>query len=961
MAAPQMSDLHYPSLTHMESSPPSQPPPLPPQTTTTTTQQFQESPHHHHHSYRPEPQPYPQNHTPIPPEGEGSQPLDLSVARRILPLETKRSAEADGSEERCVKHARVDVLGNSYAPLVYATSPGSQASVPSSPYGYYGHNHCSLPYYYPHHASGREKEKDGPSHSQHFPSSSSSSAASASSASVDNGLLPYYHTQENPGQNPGRGLYGSESAVSSSDVKTPEASPPSSYASSTAGICLGLPIPHSSVFSRSVSPLFQQSWHHSPISVSSHSHYTLLHPAAGTSVSPHLHPDLFPPPMSSSSSSSSSSVDQHQGLLSSPISASLHEGHGDLLRHPGSLSAYSQQSGFPCVPQEVLPNLGQGVLPTSGQSGLPIPVQGLLPSHGQSLLSYSRQNLVPSPNQNLRLFPAPGQNLLPSPGQNLVPSPTARQNMLPSPSQSQVPSPQQNALLSLPKTDAPPCPPHSTASASQEALPQRSTPSQHDPRSSPQEPCKNPTPPSVQTLPQISGVSPRPFYRPFEDSVKPLVQVSSPAAPARVEGGEYRSHYDPPSSTSASASFATTSVSMDSSDDAFPNSSTNTQQRKTGEGERGADAAVFSQNEVKDKHKRIHKSSSPTSHSGLAHFSGQSKDRLLPRETYVKPAKSSTSTRRLEADCSSSSNSNSSAKAKSSPIQDNAILSSTSNSLNPLFSSSLRGTGRKPEAEPIKIVGTTRLAKIREDRAKQEAKAREERLREFIARRQEYRSNDGQGGGGGGNPVGVNNNNDCEASFKTDNTTTDGGWISGFSQTNGADEKKRSVRTNVDEGGSEHPACNSNSDEKAVPGSSQGDVSSQSSEGTLDGPRGSQNSGRSPCQGASPEPNTNTATTTTTTSLGEGSSVTYTDLPSSSSSPDHPGKNRSPNTAPIPPDPNLKISPLDYLISKVLVEKIDVPFKPENQEIRAIYTGAKKGRLTLVDLIELQVEASLKA
>ena len=64
---------------------------------------------------------------------------------------------------------------------------------------------------------------------------------------------------------------------------------------------------------------------------------------------------------------------------------------------------------------------------------------------------------------------------------------------------------------------------------------------------------------------------------------------------------------------------------------------------------------------------------------------------------------------------------------------------------------------------------------------------------------------------------------------------------------------------------------------------------------------------------------------------------------------------------PIPPDPNLKMSALDYLISKVLVEHRDIPFKACNTEIKEIYTGAKKGRLTLVDLIELQVEASLKA
>lgn len=64
---------------------------------------------------------------------------------------------------------------------------------------------------------------------------------------------------------------------------------------------------------------------------------------------------------------------------------------------------------------------------------------------------------------------------------------------------------------------------------------------------------------------------------------------------------------------------------------------------------------------------------------------------------------------------------------------------------------------------------------------------------------------------------------------------------------------------------------------------------------------------------------------------------------------------------PIPPDPDLKMSALDYLISEVLVKRIDVPFKPYNKEVNDIYTGVKKGRLTLVDLIELRVEASLKA
>ncbi|XP_067683573.1 uncharacterized protein [Haliotis asinina] len=57
----------------------------------------------------------------------------------------------------------------------------------------------------------------------------------------------------------------------------------------------------------------------------------------------------------------------------------------------------------------------------------------------------------------------------------------------------------------------------------------------------------------------------------------------------------------------------------------------------------------------------------------------------------------------------------------------------------------------------------------------------------------------------------------------------------------------------------------------------------------------------------------------------------------------------------------LKMPALDYLISKVLVERIDVPFKPCNTEIKKIYNGESKGRLRLVDLIELQVEESLKA
>nr|KAG5708086.1 hypothetical protein BaRGS_002822 [Batillaria attramentaria] len=61
-----------------------------------------------------------------------------------------------------------------------------------------------------------------------------------------------------------------------------------------------------------------------------------------------------------------------------------------------------------------------------------------------------------------------------------------------------------------------------------------------------------------------------------------------------------------------------------------------------------------------------------------------------------------------------------------------------------------------------------------------------------------------------------------------------------------------------------------------------------------------------------------------------------------------------------PPDPNLKMSPLDYLISEVLVKRIDIPFKPCNTEIKKNFR-LNKGKLRLVDLIELQVEQSLKA
>ena len=76
-----------------------------------------------------------------------------------------------------------------------------------------------------------------------------------------------------------------------------------------------------------------------------------------------------------------------------------------------------------------------------------------------------------------------------------------------------------------------------------------------------------------------------------------------------------------------------------------------------------------------------------------------------------------------------------------------------------------------------------------------------------------------------------------------------------------------------------------------------------------------------------------------------------------------PGDNDS-STLAAHPSENFCMSALDYRIAEVLVKRIDVPFKPCNHEVRKKYMGLKngeKGKLTLEDLIELQVEASIKA
>lgn len=61
-----------------------------------------------------------------------------------------------------------------------------------------------------------------------------------------------------------------------------------------------------------------------------------------------------------------------------------------------------------------------------------------------------------------------------------------------------------------------------------------------------------------------------------------------------------------------------------------------------------------------------------------------------------------------------------------------------------------------------------------------------------------------------------------------------------------------------------------------------------------------------------------------------------------------------------PPDPNLRMCPLDYWISRVLVTNRDAPFKPCNMEVRRKLLN-KEDNITFLDLIELKVEQRLKA
>ncbi|ESO97884.1 hypothetical protein LOTGIDRAFT_228417 [Lottia gigantea] len=58
-----------------------------------------------------------------------------------------------------------------------------------------------------------------------------------------------------------------------------------------------------------------------------------------------------------------------------------------------------------------------------------------------------------------------------------------------------------------------------------------------------------------------------------------------------------------------------------------------------------------------------------------------------------------------------------------------------------------------------------------------------------------------------------------------------------------------------------------------------------------------------------------------------------------------------------------KVLDLDYMISKVLLDRGDIPNAQRAQphSIKRIYCGEGKGQLKLIDLIELQVEESLKA
>ena len=61
--------------------------------------------------------------------------------------------------------------------------------------------------------------------------------------------------------------------------------------------------------------------------------------------------------------------------------------------------------------------------------------------------------------------------------------------------------------------------------------------------------------------------------------------------------------------------------------------------------------------------------------------------------------------------------------------------------------------------------------------------------------------------------------------------------------------------------------------------------------------------------------------------------------------------------AEIKPANVTKVNALDYLISKYLVQNVDVPYKPCNRKIRELLNNGET-KICFMDLIELQIEKS---